>query len=164
MGFRLPIPNVTGALGVEPPGLSWMELQNQSLGTLDGHNHTPGLGAQIPTAGININSDLAFGGFNATGLRTTRYTPQSLPLGGADIGCLLVSGVDLYYIDSLGRQVQITIGGGVAGTPGSISGLTSPASVAYNATTHVITFLQDATHFMSALAGGDVSIGDANTA
>jgi hypothetical protein len=61
-----------------------------------------------------------------------RFTPQGSPLAlGTDIGCLYESGVDLYYNDGAGNQVRITQSGGVAGSPGSIANLTSPASASY---------------------------------
>jgi hypothetical protein len=132
MGLRLPIPGVCGAFGVEPAGQSAGELVNNDLGLIDQHTHAPGFGTLVPTAGLNINADLPFGGFNALGLRSSRYNAQSLGgLTGADIGCVLVSGVDLYYVDLNGNQIQLTASGAPAGTPGSISGLISPAAATY---------------------------------
>jgi hypothetical protein len=32
----------------------------------------------VPTAGLNINADLSFGGFNAITLRSARFSPLSL--------------------------------------------------------------------------------------
>lgn len=106
---------------------------NSSLGILDQHNHTAGSGVQIPTSGLNINADLSANSNNLTDLRSSRYTSQVSPLAlAADIQCIYVSGVDLYYNDSNGNQVRITQSGAVAGTPGSIANLASPASASYN--------------------------------
>ncbi len=49
----------------------------------------------------------------------------------ADLGTLYQSGVDLFYTDGDGNPIRITQSGGVIGTPGSISGLVSPASATY---------------------------------
>lgn len=123
----LPIPIV----GTEP-GPQYATDINSCLTIIDGHNHTPGLGVQVPTAGLNINADLSFGSNNAYNLRSVRFSPQGSPLALADdLGCLYESGVDLYYNDGLGNQIRITQSGGVAGTPGSIANLVPPASASY---------------------------------
>lgn len=125
--MNLPIP-VVG----QDPGPDYANNINASLTVLDQHNHTPGQGVAIPAAGLNINTDLPFNSNNATLLRSTRYAIQSSLLSLAtDIGCLYVSGVDLYYNDASGNQVRLTQSGGVAGSPGSIANLTSPASASY---------------------------------
>lgn len=105
---------------------------NACLNQIDSHDHSSGSGVQITPSGLNINADLPYSSNNATGLRSARFTAHSVPLAlAADLGCLYVSGVDLYYNDENGNQVRITQSGGVAGSPGSISNLTSPASASY---------------------------------
>lgn len=164
MFLRLPTPGVCGPLGVEPPGLSWLELVNASLGQIDGHTHAAGYGMPIPSAGLNINADLPFGSNNATALRSVRFNPIGLTsLGAADLSSLFVSGGDLYFIDSQANQVRLTAAGGVAGTPGSISGLAGPAGVTYNATSKLFTFTS-ASGFAAALSAGPLSISDASVA
>lgn len=122
---------VVPSVGVDP-GPDWANNLNASLSILDSHDHTPGKGVQVTPDGLNINSDLSFIGNNATLLRSTRFAAQSAPLAlSADLGCLYVAGLDLYYNDELGNQVRITQSGGLAGTPGSIGGLVPPASVTY---------------------------------
>lgn len=106
---------------------------NADLSTIDTHNHTPGLGTQVPTSGLNINADLSFNGVNATSLRSARLNPQSSVLSlGTDLRCLYAVNADLYYNDGNGSQIRVTQSGGLAGSPGSISGLSSPASASYN--------------------------------
>lgn len=123
------------------PGPDWANNLNSSLTVIDGHNHTPGLGVRVPTDGIDIDADLTFNGFNALSLRSTRYSAQMSPLSlPSDLGCVYVSGVDLYYNDTSGNQVRITEGGSVAGTPGSITGLVPPASVTYTPSDQTFTF------------------------
>lgn len=125
--MNMPIPGVAVTNGPE-----WASDLNTCLTIVDGHDHASGSGVQVNPAGININSDLPFNGNNAITLRSARFTPQSAPLAlAADLGCLYESGVDLWYNDGLGNQVRITQSGGVAGSPGSISNLTPPASASY---------------------------------
>jgi len=116
----------------QEPGPNWALDINSSFSLIDQHNHSSGNGVQIGPSGLNINSDLSFIGNNATNLRSTRFSVQSSPLAlASDIGCIYVSGSDLYYNDTLGNQVRLTIAGAVNGTPGSIGGLVAPASVTY---------------------------------
>lgn len=123
----MPIPVV----GTDP-GPDYATDINSCLTILDGHNHSPGYGVAIPSDGLNINSDLTFNNSNATNVKSIRFQIQGSPLATAsDIGCIYESGVDLYYNDGNGNQIQITSGGALAGTPGSISGLVSPASASY---------------------------------
>lgn len=125
--MSLPVPQV----GTES-GPQYAEDINSCLDIIDQHNHTPGLGVPIPSSGLSINADLTFNNNNLINARSLRLQPQGAPLAlTSDIGCLYESGVDLYYNDGLGNQVRITQSGGVAGSPGSIANLTSPASASY---------------------------------
>lgn len=125
--MNMPIP----AVG-EEPGPDYAIDVNNSLTIVDGHTHSPGSGVQITPSGINISSDLTFSSNNALSLRTAKFTPQSAPLALAgDIGCIYVSGVDLYFNDVNGNQIAITNAGSVAGTSGSIANLVAPASATY---------------------------------
>lgn len=125
--MSLPIP-VAGTQS----GPNWALNLDACLQLIDTHDHSTGKGVAITPAGLNITSDLTFQGNNATQLRSARFTAQTAPLGlASDLDCLYTSGVDLYYNDGNGNQIQITQGGGIAGSPGSISNLTSPASASY---------------------------------
>lgn len=105
---------------------------NACLLAIDGHDHSSGSGVPVTPAGLNITSDLSIGSNNLTNIRSSRMTSQSAVLAlGSDLDCLYVVGVDLYYNDGNGANIRITQSGGVAGSPGSISNLTSPASAAY---------------------------------
>lgn len=139
------------------PGPDWANNINSSLAIIDQHNHTSGQGVQITPAGLNINSDLPFGGNNATLLRTIRFSPQtSVPGGASDIGCLSVSGVDLYYNDVNGNQIRITQSGSVSGSSGTITGLPSgTASASYNNTSGTFVF-QSATNKPANLDGASL--------
>ena len=118
-------------VGVDP-GPDWASNLNSSLTIIDGHDHSSGKGVQITPSGLNISADLPINGNNLTLVRSTRFQPQVTPISGAsDIGVVYESGVDLYYNDGNGVQIQITKNGGVAGTPGSIANLVPPASASY---------------------------------
>jgi len=109
---------------------------NADLSILDSHDHSSGKGVQISPAGININSALTINNNDLTNIRTSRFQVQNSTLSlPADVDCLYVTGVDLYYRDGNGNNVRITQSGNVAGSPGSISGLSSPASATYNSGT-----------------------------
>lgn len=125
--MNLPVPVV----GVDS-GPDWANNLNSCLTIIDSHNHSSGSGVQITPAGLNLSSDLSFLSNNATAIRSVRFSAQVSPLAlSTDLGCLYESGVDLYYNDGVGNQVRITQSGGVAGSPGSIANLTSPASASY---------------------------------
>jgi len=125
--MSLPIPVV----GVEN-GPQYATDINSSLTIVDLHNHSPGYGVQITPSGLNINADLPFNANNATQLRSVRFNPNASVLNlSTDLGCLYEAGVDLYYNDGNGNQIQLTKNGSIAGTAGSISGLVSPASASY---------------------------------
>ena len=112
-------------------GLSWETNLNAALSVIDSHNHSPGQGQQINPSGLNINSDLPFGGNNATLLRAVRFSaqPSAIPNSGADVGEIYVAGNELYYNDVTGgHQVQITSGGTVNATSSGISSGTATAA------------------------------------
>lgn len=129
--MNLTLPDVGQTLGPQ-----WASDLNSSLTRIDQHNHSAGSGVQVTPDGLDINSDLTIKSNNLTNIRSSRFSVQSSPLAlAADLGCLYVSGVDLYFNDVNGNQIQITQSGGIAGSPGSISNLTSPASASYVAGT-----------------------------
>ena len=115
-------------IGVDS-GLVWEQSLNSNSGVTDIHNHTPGYGVQIPPQGLNINSDLPFGNNNATLLRSVNFSVQPSPLAlPTDIGCLYVTGSDLWFNDEVGNQIQITAGGLVNATSSGISSGSATAS------------------------------------
>lgn len=122
-------------------GLQWEENLNASQIRIDAHNHSPGYGVPITPNGMNIDDDLPFNDHNATLLRSARFQPQASPLAnaGLDVGCLYVSGNEVYYNDvSGGNQVQITNNGSVNAGAGSITGLPSgTASASFSAGTFI---------------------------
>lgn len=129
---------VVPGVGSEP-GPDWAEQVNADLSAIDEHNHSPGKGVQITPNGINVNTDLDFNGNSAVSLQTVRFDAEASPLAAAapNVGCVYVSGNELYYNDATGaNQVQITNNGSVNAGAGSITGLPSgTASASYSAGT-----------------------------
>lgn len=132
----LPVP-VVGS----DPGPDWANNNNSSLSIIDAHTHALGSGVQITPDGINISANLPMNGWSLASIGTLQFTAQ---LSDSSVNeAVYVKGVDLYYKDGNGNAVQITTGGGVAGSPGSISSLTSPASAAYVAASGTFVWQQN---------------------
>lgn len=129
MSYVLPSMGLLGiSIGLDT-GLTIETNTNSNWAAVDGHDHSPGKGVQVTPAGIDITTDLAFNGNNATLLRSSRYSPQTVALAlPADLGCTYVAGVDLYYNDLNGNQIQLTAGGSVNATSSGISDGTATAS------------------------------------
>lgn len=125
MSMPVPVPSVDF-------GPDWANNINACLSIIDGHNHALGTGVQVTPAGLNINVDLPMNDNNLTTTRSVRFTAQGAPLSlPADLDCIYVSGVDLYYNDGAGNEIRLTQGGSIAGSNGSITGLVPPASASY---------------------------------
>jgi hypothetical protein len=122
MNLPIPVPGVD-------PGPDYANNINSCFSLIDQHNHASGNGVQINPSGININNDLPFNNNNATLLRSVRFSVQPSALSLAtDLGCIYVSGVDLWYNDENGNQIKITSGGVVNATSSGISSGTATAS------------------------------------
>lgn len=119
---------VVPTVGSEP-GPTYASDINTSLTIIDQHSHTSGSGVPITPGAININSALTFANNFATNVAGVNLYAQSAP--PSPVGTVYRSTNDLYFVDGLGNNIAITANGAVAGTPGSISNLVSPASAAY---------------------------------
>jgi hypothetical protein len=154
MGLTLPTPTVT-------PGPTYASQNNTAFTAVDAHNHTSGNGVPIPSAGISVNADLPFNSYNATLLRTTRYSSQGAPLANpADLGCVYVVSGNLYYNNGSGVPIQITAGSALnASSIGGIGGdyTTSGASVFYTSVDQTYHFTQAANQ-TATMDGGPVII------
>lgn len=106
-------------------GLTWENAANANSGAIDQHNHASGNGVQIPSAGININSDFSFNNFSAVNLASSVYAAQT---SLATLLATYVIGNDLYYNDGAGNTVQLTSGGTVNATSSGISDGTATAA------------------------------------
>ena len=134
--MNLTVPGIGTELGPQ-----WANDLNSDLSIVDSHNHSTGQGVQITPSGININSDLGFNGNSASNVSDIILGPQSG--NPASNFAIYAKGVDLYYTDGNGNHVQITSGGGVNGSPGSISNLMSPASASYISASGTFQWQQD---------------------
>jgi microcystin-dependent protein len=154
--MSMPVPVV----GTDP-GPDYATNINSCLTIVDSHDHSAGTGKQIQPDGLNITSDLTIQNNNLTNVRSVRFQPQATPLSTAfDLGCLYESGVDLFYNDGAGRQIQITQAGSIKGAPGTISGLPSgTASASYNALAQTFVF-QSATSTSANIDGGSIILRD----
>lgn len=151
MNLPVPVP------GTEP-GPDWANDLVADMYAIDSHDHSSGKGVPITPDGMDISADLPMGNNNLTEVRSVNFTAQGAPLALADdLGCLYVSGADLYYNDEAGNQVRITQSGSVTGSSGTITGLPSgTASASYSAGT--FTF-QSATSTPANMAVGPLIIG-----
>ena len=125
MNLALPVPGSTA-------GPTYASMLNAALTALDAHDHGPSKGVPVRASGLYVDSALGFGGFDATALRSTRFTSQAAPLSlPTDLSCLYASGGELYYNDGIGNQIQLTSGGALnAASIGGIGGdyATSPGA------------------------------------
>jgi len=113
MGLTIPTPGVD-------PGPEYAQEISDDLPIIAQHRHTGASnqdGYQVPTAGIDINADLSFNGFNATSLRTIRLTEQNtIPSGVGDIGVLYFYQGNAWLNTGSGIPVQINAGSSLAVT------------------------------------------------
>lgn len=134
MNLTLPIP-------LSEPGPAWASEINTALTVIDAHDHSIGKGVPITPAGMNITANLTFNGFQAIAVGAVVMALQSAdPTSNLSA---YVKGADLYYKDGNGNVVRITSGGAVAGTPGSIANLVSPASASFISLSGTFQFQQN---------------------
>ena len=100
---------------------------NQSLTTIDSHNHTPGSGVLITPQAININTALTFANNLASNLQGVNFFLQgTAPTTGKTLyvknGTEGTPLPDLWYYDG-SNQIQITSGGTLASVPTTVAGL-----------------------------------------
>lgn len=155
MGLLLPTPSVTS-------GPLWATQEVTAYNVIDGHTHLSGSGVPIVSAALNINADLPFNAYNATLLRTTRFSDQTTTLSeDSDLDCVYSSGGNLYWNNGDGTPVQITDGTSLAATSlGGISGLSgTTGSASFSTGTSGFTWLQD-TNLGAYMYSGPIVISD----
>ncbi len=113
---------------------------NNALTVIDEHDHTAGKGVPVTPSGMNISTDLSFLNNSAINLASLQLVAQTSI--SSDLAVYAV-GADLYFNDGNGNVVRITQSGSVAGSTGSISGLSSPASASYNSISKTFVWQQD---------------------
>ena len=114
---------VLSTVGIDT-GLAWETNLNLSLNTIDQHNHTPGNGVQVPTSGLNINSNLSFNTYQATNIGAVVFNDQG---SLSTLNALYTLNGELWFND-VTAPVQLTLGGAVNATSSGISSGTATAS------------------------------------
>lgn len=152
--MKLPVP-----VPSDDPGPDWAANIVACFGStgsgIDGHDHSPQKGVPITPLGLNINAPLSMNDQSLTNTNYVQLLANSAALSGSITGIIYRVGPDLYYNDGAGDQIAITANGAVAGTNGSIGGLTSPASASYAAGTFT---WQSAVNTPAAMAQGPTTI------
>lgn len=120
--MSLPIPGV----GSES-GPNYALDVNSCLSLLDAHDHSSGRGVQVTPSGLNINANLAFNTNYIQSLGAATFSAQSAPLVALQTlyvapGTESPPVQDLWYTDSSGTAIQLTAGGVVNATIGSLPG------------------------------------------
>lgn len=159
MNLVLPTP------GPPPTGTTgplYAQMINTALTKVENHNHTSGKGLQVPTAGLGINADLPFAGFQATGLKGTQYDGQTAPLasGYQRVAYASTAG-DLWWNNGSGQGVRITNGNTLnLSSVGGITGMTGSASVVFASGSASYSFYS-ATSVYAALVGAAMQVRNA---
>lgn len=160
MQLALPVPGPTGQLGP-----TWATDNNNAFSLIDTHDHSSGKGVKVTPAGLNINADLSFGGFTATGLKASAYDNNTSTLTTGLARRVFVLNGDLYYRNNAGSDVRITNGAvldvaSVGGITGDYS--SSGAAVSYSNTAGVkaYSFVQGTpdTSVYASMLHADISI------
>lgn len=121
MFLDLPTPTVT-------LGPAWAEQINEAFETVSEHDHSDGKGTTIKTAGIEINANLDINSWTLFGLKSLQLETQASALTGASNAQSLYSlGGNLYFTSGSGTAVQLTSGGSIVATPGTVESLTYTA-------------------------------------
>lgn len=113
-------------------GPLWASQLNVMFDVLDEHNHSPGRGAPITPAGMNINIALDINFQNLVNINSSRFTNLAAVLADAtDKNSVYVQGGNLFFNNDSGTPVQITTGGSVnSAGAGAITPL-SPGAYPY---------------------------------
>ena len=157
LGLTIPTVTVT-------PGPDYANDVNGDLNIIDGHDHSPSNGKQVPTSGLDINADLPMNGHALTALLYGGFSAQSGPLTG--VSRVYVSGVDLYFNDGNGVQIQLTASGAInVSSVGGFSGdyaTTAGVTASYTAASKVFEFFQAASKDAK-IKAGDYLLTDIST-
>jgi len=148
MGLTLPEVLVTS-------GPQYATEINTAFDEIDSHDHSPGKGSRITPSGLNINANLPINNNSITNIKSLVLATQTSVATNKSI---YSRGVDLYYRDASGNEIQLTAAGSVnvAGV-GGFTGLVSPASATYTLLSETFGFFSDASEFAK-VATGDLQI------
>lgn len=120
--------NLTLPVVSQTPGPTWASEINSDLTIIDGHNHA-GVGALVPVAGLDINSDLSLATHALTDVTKVALLNQG---SNSTVNSVYAASGNLWWKNGSGTAVQITSGGSVnVGGAGSIGGIIGSAAVNY---------------------------------
>ena len=149
--------NLTLPVVSQTPGPTWASEINADLTIIDSHNHA-GVGALVPVAGLDIDSDLSL----ATHALTDATKVVLLNGASATSNSVYAVGGNLWWTNGGGTPVQITSGSSVnVGGAGSIGGITGSAAVNYVSPTLSFDFADENGNAASIV--GDVFVGSSVT-
>ncbi len=115
--MNLQLPTVLTTLGPE-----WANQVNAAFEVVDRHDHSDGKGVKITPQGLNINSEVDFQTNRAFNLQSTQYDAQTAAQTGASNANSIYSvNGNLYWTNGSGVAIQLTSGGTLIPSPGSIT-------------------------------------------
>lgn len=139
---------------------TWGTMLNTAIAVLEEHDHTSGNGVQVPTAGINIDANLSFGGFAATSLTYTAFGGVTTTSAANASVFRNSANNELTWKTTGGVAVQITNGTGLnTSLLGGITGdyTTTSADVEYVDAEKAYEFKQaEGPDFWAKLKTGDI--------
>jgi len=147
--------NLTLPVVSQTPGPTWASEINADLTIIDGHNHA-GVGALVPVAGLDINSDLSLATHALTDVTKAVLLTQAV---NSTANSIYQSGGNLYWNNSTSTPVLITSGNVLAvGSTGNIGGLPDGlAAINYDDLVFAFRFLDSAGANAGLVAGPIVS-------
>lgn len=119
---------------------------NASLARIDLHNHTTGLGVQVPTAGIGINAALTFAGYAGINMGAVSFATAAAYTVNRSLWVSSATD-ELMWRNASGTSFAVTSGGGlnmslVGGITGDYSG--AGAALYYDDSAQAYRFLEAA--------------------
>jgi len=134
--------NLTLPVVSQTPGPTWASEINADLTIIDSHNHA-GVGALVPVAGLDIDSDLSLATHALTDATKVVLLNQ---VSNSTANSVYQSGGNLYWMNNASQPVLITSGNALAvGSTGNIGGLPDGlAAVNYDDLVFAYRFLDSA--------------------
>lgn len=157
MGLVLPDPGVTPGEGTAAEGQSYADLNDAAFVKVDLHDHSPGNGVPVPTAGIGIDADLDIATFSITNAKSFRCLAAAPDVAILNSWQVNAAG-EAIFVDGAGNAVQLTNAGSLnASLLGGITGdySTSNADLSYDDTAKAYELKQDVSpdHWANAKLG-----------
>ena len=150
--MNLTLPTVGGSTD------TWGTELNTALTAIDAHDHTSGNGVAVPSAGIGIDADLTFAGYDATNMGAVAFA--GITAGSAPNSSIYENSADneFYIKNSGGTAIQITNSGALdISVVGAITGdyTTTDADLEYTDSSKSYDLLQDESpdHFANVKCG-----------